>query len=78
MLSSIPDFIKISGTTKISPKKTSSSQHWEMIIREGTKNAKKGVAEDFMQFPRETEGVRNTSCTTCSSRIWAKKFCLNS
>lgn len=32
LLSSIPDFIKVSGTTKITPKKTSRSQHSLMII----------------------------------------------
>lgn len=53
MFSSIPDFLQVCGTTVISPKKTSSSQHWETIIREGTNNAKKCVTEELMQFLEE-------------------------
>lgn len=53
MFFSIPDFLQVSGTTVISPKKTSGSQHWETIIREGTNNAKKCVTEELMQFLEE-------------------------
>lgn len=81
MLSSTPASIKVSGTTKrerLNEQFSSSSQHWEMITGEGTKSAEKSVAEEPMQgFPEELKDL-GTRPTTCSSRTWARKFCLNS
>lgn len=57
---------------------SSSSQHWEMITGEGTKSAEKSVAEEPMQGFLEELKDLGTRPTTCSSRTWARKFCLNS